>query len=143
MELVGHGIDVVELARIAESLRSSADDFLEATFTEAERGLAEESADPPYAFQFAVAAADNAPVVPADCHAVLGAPAVGVPEVVAHRAAEAVLRFDPVVGLEPGGLLLTPGAFLRTWPGPGVSFGRGRGDSPRTTHLERLRVARP
>jgi holo-[acyl-carrier protein] synthase len=45
MQLIGHGIDIVELARIAESLRSSADDFLEATFTEAERCLAGESAE--------------------------------------------------------------------------------------------------
>jgi holo-[acyl-carrier protein] synthase len=43
--LIGHGIDIVELARVAASLRSSADDFLEASFTEAERGLAGESAE--------------------------------------------------------------------------------------------------
>jgi holo-[acyl-carrier protein] synthase len=42
MRLIGHGIDIVELERITASLRSSADDFLEATFTEAERGLAGE-----------------------------------------------------------------------------------------------------
>jgi holo-[acyl-carrier protein] synthase len=44
MELVGHGIDIVELARIAASLRSSSDDFLEATFTDAERDMAGETA---------------------------------------------------------------------------------------------------
>jgi holo-[acyl-carrier protein] synthase len=42
LRLIGHGIDIVEIARIGVSLRSSADDFLEAIFTEAERGLAGE-----------------------------------------------------------------------------------------------------
>jgi holo-[acyl-carrier protein] synthase len=45
MRLIGHGIDIVELTRITASLRSSADDFLEATFTEAERGLVGEPAE--------------------------------------------------------------------------------------------------
>jgi holo-[acyl-carrier protein] synthase len=45
MQLIGHGIDIIELARIASSLRSSSDDFLEAIFTEAERGLAGEQAE--------------------------------------------------------------------------------------------------
>ncbi len=45
MELMGHGIDIVELARITASLQTSPDDFLEATFTEAERRLAGEPAE--------------------------------------------------------------------------------------------------
>jgi holo-[acyl-carrier protein] synthase len=45
MKLVGHGIDIVELGRITASLQSSPDDFLEASFTEAERGLAGEPAE--------------------------------------------------------------------------------------------------
>jgi len=43
--LISHGIDIVELARIAASLRFSPDDFLEGTLTEAERGLAGEPAE--------------------------------------------------------------------------------------------------
>jgi hypothetical protein len=37
MRNVGQRIDIVELPRIPESLRSSADDCLETTFTEAKR----------------------------------------------------------------------------------------------------------
>ena len=45
MKLIGHGIDIAELARIDASLRSSAEDFLEATFTAAEREQAGERAE--------------------------------------------------------------------------------------------------
>jgi holo-[acyl-carrier protein] synthase len=45
MRLIGHGIDIIELARITASLQTSADDFLEATFTEPERGQAREPAE--------------------------------------------------------------------------------------------------
>lgn len=45
MRLIGHGIDIVELARVTASLRSSPDDFLEGAFTEAERALAGEPAE--------------------------------------------------------------------------------------------------
>jgi holo-[acyl-carrier protein] synthase len=45
MKLIGHGIDIIELAQINASLRSSADDFLDATFTDVERELAGEQAE--------------------------------------------------------------------------------------------------
>lgn len=45
MKLIGHGIDIIELAQVAASLRSSPDDFLQATFTDGERELAGEQAE--------------------------------------------------------------------------------------------------
>lgn len=43
MPILGHGIDIVEIARIDEMLRDHGERFIERCFTEAERAYCEES----------------------------------------------------------------------------------------------------